>query len=184
MDTLPRTLFHVCKAALTAKLVTLSKVTIVPYGSYALKCIIQPSRDRPQMLTDKGPIQMQSNKFNSDPIFNAAQYIQSKRDNKPADHQIALKESEEITKTNWLEDQSLPKEYSTYCDQFFDILKQSESMSDGQIGSFLAVQHGIKLEKMDKRPFNSASYLGGPELREFQKMEINRMPCMPVIEHL
>lgn len=55
------------------------------------------------------------------------------------------------------------------------MLTQFDSMQDGHIGLIEAVQHEIKLEKMDSRTIQSAAYCTGPETRQVRKEEVDQL---------
>lgn len=62
------------------------------------------------------------------------------------------------------------------------MLLQLESMLDGPFGRITMVKHRIELLLPDPSPVHSAPYQSGPETREFEKAEIDKVLAENVID--
>lgn len=62
------------------------------------------------------------------------------------DCQYAEKESDEISKMDWREVSTRPKEFPAYCDKYVDTLTQNKSIWDVNPGPTKGVQQWIELQ--------------------------------------
>lgn len=62
------------------------------------------------------------------------------------------------------------------------MLAQFEILLDDPLGSVEVVQHRTRLEKPKDRPKHSAWYGDHPEVRQFEKLQAERVHAMHVIE--
>lgn len=60
-------------------------------------------------------------------------------------------------------------------DKLIEILSDFEWMWDGRLGQMPLAGHQIDLIPADAKPTISATYRAGPEVREFERIDIDKM---------
>lgn len=122
IDILPLMPFYPYLANLTTNLISLLQFMIVASSSNAMKCFINASYDEPYLLEEEDPVLSQCDNLNSDTTIHDGCNKPPERRDELVDHHNAVKESDEIWKTNWHEDLTLPKQHCAYRDKFVDML--------------------------------------------------------------
>lgn len=67
------------------------------------------------MFDEEGRVSTQCDKFNITLIVDALHYKQPERCEQQEDKQNVVQKSDEVSETDWREEQMLPNEYSAYC---------------------------------------------------------------------
>lgn len=107
LDILPGKLFCIYIGNLRTKHVSLPSLMIVAYVSNARACIIHAKDDEPHISKDEDPILTQPEKFSSNPTVNFVHYKPPDFLDEQMNRHNAIERSDEVSKTEWLEDLTL-----------------------------------------------------------------------------
>lgn len=83
---------------------------------------------------------------------------------------------------NWRDKVKISQKYSTYRDDFIEMLIKFQSIWDSDIGRISVSNHCIKFSNDNTKPVHPACYLAGPTTREFAKSEIEKMLAKNITE--
>lgn len=88
----------------------------------------------------------------------------------------------ETLRANCREKVNVGQSYDGYRQEIIKMLQEYKDMWDGRLGQLGIAKHRIVLTSTDIWPINFVPYRAGRKEREFEKMEIDKMIRMNVIE--
>ena len=171
--------FHILMSNFGHSPVTLPRGMIVASATDPPETVIPIADDTWNKVLLSGQLQLLANDVNV-----VSQYKKITQHEKEAARQKTMEKHQQKDETapdSWHDKVRIGSDYQPYRKEILEMLEPFSSMWDGHLGLIRGVEHRIEL-KPGTRPFHSSPYRAGPDLRQFEGHEIERLVADDVAE--